>query len=80
MLKSRSYLVRRQRFSHFRFGGRHLDFQLPIWSHSIATGSVGLLYLKHTAIAVKITWLYSPEADIRTSGLEAAILNFQLPV
>ena len=45
---------------------RFLNFQPPasVWSHSIATSSVGLLDIKYMCIAVVTTLLSSLEAEI----------------
>ena len=42
-----------------------LDFQLPVWSHSIQSVSVRLLSLKNRRIAVEILSPAGTEAEIR---------------
>ena len=58
-----------------------LDFPLPIWLHSIRTTSIELLDPKKYGCSCwNFVPILSASWDISTSGFEAAILDFRLPV
>jgi len=58
-----------------------LNYPLPVWSDSIWTSPIQMLDLKNVSLAVGILFsILSRSWDISISGLEAAILDFPLPV
>ena len=58
-----------------------LVFILPVRSHNITDSFVGLLDLENIVIVVGISFLSCLQAEIEVFPvLEAAILNFSLPV